>query len=60
MIGTVYASLGDKDKAFDFLEKAYQERSPDLPWFLKVDVRIDNLRSDPRYSTLFRRVGLPH
>src|SRR6267142_504227 len=35
MIGTVYASLGDKDKAFDFLEKAYQERSPDLPWFLK-------------------------
>jgi len=26
MIGTVYASLGDKDKAFDFLEKAYQEK----------------------------------
>jgi serine/threonine protein kinase/tetratricopeptide (TPR) repeat protein len=59
MIGTVYASLGDKDKAFDFLEKAYQERSPDLPWFLKADLRIDNLRSDSRYSSLFRRVGLP-
>jgi serine/threonine protein kinase/Tfp pilus assembly protein PilF len=60
MIGAVYASLGNKDKAFEFLEKAYQERSPDLPWFLKADPRIDNLRSDPRYSSLFRRVGLPH
>ena len=59
MIGAVYASLGDKDKAFEFLEKAYQERSSDLPWFLKADLRIDNLRSDPRYADLFRRVGLP-
>jgi eukaryotic-like serine/threonine-protein kinase len=58
MIGTVYAGLGDKNKAFEFLEKAYQERSPDIPYFLKADLRIDNLRSDPRFQDLLRRVGL--
>ena len=59
MIATIYAGLGDKDKAFDFLEKAYQERSPDIPYFLKADLRIDNLRSDQRFQDLLRRVGLP-
>ena len=59
MIGSIYAGLGDKNKAFDFLEKAYQERSPDIPWFLKADLRIDSLRSDPRFQDLLRRVGLP-
>jgi serine/threonine protein kinase/Tfp pilus assembly protein PilF len=59
MIGSIYAGLGDKNKAFDFLEKAYQERSPDIPWFLKADLRIDSLRSDPRFQDLVRRVGLP-
>jgi eukaryotic-like serine/threonine-protein kinase len=59
MIGTIYAGLGDKNRAFEFLEKAYQERSPDIPYFLKADLRIDNLRSDPRFQDLVRRVGLP-
>jgi len=59
MVGTIYAGLGDKNKAFQFLEKAYQERSPDIPYFLKADLRIDNLRSDPRYADLLRRIGLP-
>jgi serine/threonine protein kinase/Tfp pilus assembly protein PilF len=59
MIATIYAGLGDKEKAFDFLEKAYQERSPDIPYFLKADLRIDTLRSDPRFQDLLRRVGLP-
>jgi eukaryotic-like serine/threonine-protein kinase len=59
MIATIYAGLGDKNNAFKFLEKAYQERSPDIPWFLKADLRIDNLRSDPRFEDLVRRVGLP-
>jgi Flp pilus assembly protein TadD len=59
MIGSIYAGLGDKNKAFDFLEKAYQERSPDIPWFLKADLRIDSLRSDPRFQDLVCRVGLP-
>jgi serine/threonine protein kinase/Tfp pilus assembly protein PilF len=59
MIATIYAGLGDKNKAFEFFEKAYQERSPDIPWFLKADLRIDNLRSDPRFQDLLHRVGLP-
>jgi serine/threonine protein kinase/Tfp pilus assembly protein PilF len=58
-IATIYAGLGDKDRAFEFLEKAYRERSSDLPYFLKFDLRIDNLRSDPRFQDLVRRVGLP-
>jgi len=59
MIATIYAGLGDKNRAFEFLEKAYQERSPDVPYFIKADLRIDNLRSDPRYADLLRRMGLP-
>jgi len=58
MIGAIYASLGDKDKAFEFLEKAFRERSPDVPSFLRVDPRMDGLRSDPRFQQLVHRVGL--
>ena len=57
-IATLYASLGDKDTAFEFLEKAYREKSVDISWHLKADLRIDNLRSDPRYQSLLSRVGL--
>ena len=59
VIATIYAGLGDKDKAFESLEKAYQEKSLELSWHLKADLRIDNLRSDPRFQKLLRRVGLP-
>ncbi len=58
-IATIYAGLGEKDKAFAFLERAYQERSLDISWHLKADLRIDNLRSDPRFQDLVRRVGYP-
>jgi tetratricopeptide (TPR) repeat protein len=56
---TIYAGLGDKDKAFQLLEKAYREKSLDISWHLKADLRIDNLRSDPRFQDLVRRVGYP-
>jgi len=59
MIATVYAGLGEKDKAFEYLEKAYQERSADLPYFLKADLRMDSLRSDPRFQDLMRRMNFP-
>jgi hypothetical protein len=59
MIATVYAGLDDREKAFEYLEKAYQEKSPDIPYFLKADLRLDPLRSDPRFADLMRRVGLP-
>jgi TolB-like protein/Flp pilus assembly protein TadD len=59
MIATVYAGLGEKDRAFDFLEKAYQIRSTDLPYFLRADLRLDSLRSDPRFQDLLRRMNFP-
>jgi tetratricopeptide (TPR) repeat protein len=52
-----YVNLGDKDQAFVWLEKAYQDRSPFLVG-LKSSSRVDILRSDPRYDDLVRRVGL--
>jgi len=58
LIATLYAALGDKDTAFRFLERAYREKSLDLSWHLNADLRIDNLRSDPRYQSLLSRVGL--
>jgi len=40
MISTVYASLGEKDKAFEYMEKAYEEKSSDLSYFLKSDLSV--------------------
>ena len=49
--------LGEKDKAFQFLEAAYQERAS-LLIFLGVRPTFGNLRSDPRFADLLRRMGL--
>jgi eukaryotic-like serine/threonine-protein kinase len=54
----LYAGLGDKDHAFAWLERAYQERSPFL-LDIKTLLGGDPLRSDPRFTDLLRRVGLP-
>jgi serine/threonine-protein kinase len=56
-IGLVHAALGDKESAFVWLEKAYQVRSDTL-LYLKVDPKYDNLRSDPRFSDLVKRLNL--
>jgi TolB-like protein/DNA-binding winged helix-turn-helix (wHTH) protein/Tfp pilus assembly protein PilF len=53
----VYLGLGDKDNAFDWLEKAYALRSPDITT-LKVDPIFKSVRSDPRFTDLLRRIGL--
>jgi tetratricopeptide (TPR) repeat protein len=53
-----YALLGDKDNAFLWLEKAYQQHASELI-FLKVEPGWESLRSDPRYADLVRRVGFP-
>jgi adenylate cyclase len=52
----VYAGLGDKDKAFEWLEKAYQERSDSLAWFRK-DPESKSLQTDPRFAALMRKIG---
>ncbi len=53
-----YACLGENDEAFQWLEKAYEERDHRLGQCLKVDPALDGLHSDPRFADLLRRVGL--
>jgi tetratricopeptide (TPR) repeat protein len=57
-VALIHAGLGEKDQAFEWLEKAYEERHQGLS-FLKVDPALDPLRSDPRFQDLLRRVNLP-
>lgn len=56
-IALIYVALNRKNEAFQWLEKAYEERSSTLV-YLKVDPAFDDLRSDSRFSDLLRRVGL--
>lgn len=53
----IYSSMGEKDQALDWLVKAYEEQVSELI-YLKVDPYLDNLRSDPRFVTLLKNVGL--
>jgi tetratricopeptide (TPR) repeat protein len=56
-LANVYIGLGEKDQAFFWLEKAYQDRSNYLA-YLKVFPGCDSLRSDRRFDDLLRRLGL--
>lgn len=53
----IHAGLGNRDEAFSFLEQAYADRSRSMAW-LNVTGELDNLRSDPRFGALLRRIGL--
>ncbi len=56
--GAAYNALaGNKDRAFEYLEKSYQGRGGGMV-YLEVDPRFDNLRDDPRFYELVKRVGL--
>jgi TolB-like protein/Flp pilus assembly protein TadD len=54
----VHLGLGEKDKAFEWLNKGFDERSGFLP-FMKVEPLLDSIRQDPRFDDLLQRVGLP-
>ena len=54
----VWACLGEKTLALDWLEQALNQRDPSLV-FLNVSPKLDPLRSEPRFKDLLRRVGLP-
>ena len=58
-VAVIYAGLGDKDKTFEWLERAYSDRSYYLPVYLTTDARLDGFHSDPRFKDLVRRIGLP-
>ncbi len=56
-IGTIYAALGETDRAFEWLDRASEEKA----WSqvdLKLDPRFDPLRSDPRFAALLKKTGL--
>ena len=57
-IASFYARLGQKDEAFVWLEKAYQDRDYQMTE-LNVRPELDSLHSDPRFADLVRKVGLP-
>jgi TolB-like protein len=58
VVAKAYLDLGQKDKAFAELNKAYEVRLSSLCW-LKVEPQMDPLRSDPRFGELLRKIGFP-
>ncbi len=56
-VALIHGALGERDAAFEWLEKAFADRSIAL-LFLKTDPDWDDFRSDPRFQDLMRRVGL--
>jgi len=58
-VALVYAGLKNVDKTFEYLELAYRDRANWLVW-LKLDARLDIIRSDKRYIELLNKVGLPN
>jgi serine/threonine-protein kinase len=57
-MAVIYGRLGEKDRAFEWLEKSLEQRA----WMaaqMKVEPRFDPLRDDPRFHDLMRRIGLP-
>lgn len=58
-IALIYFGLRRNDQGFDWLDTSFQERS-DMLVYLRVDPRLDTVRSDPRFAVLAGRVGVPH
>jgi hypothetical protein len=57
-VARIYTALGKKDEALRWLETAYGEHAA-LMVFLKTDPRLDDLRDDPRFEDLLRRMNFP-
>jgi len=58
-IAELYADIGDKDHAFEWLDTAYREHC-NLMAGLRTDPPLMSLHSDPRYAELVRKIGFPH
>ncbi|HSD85627.1 MAG TPA: hypothetical protein VLG46_17325, partial [Anaerolineae bacterium] len=56
-IANIYVGIGERDLAFEWLERAYRDRSPGIAW-LKAEPKYDPLRQDTRFADLLRRIGL--
>jgi TolB-like protein/DNA-binding winged helix-turn-helix (wHTH) protein/Tfp pilus assembly protein PilF len=58
-IGILYGALGETNEAFAWLDKAYEERDPELTYLKVPGRRFEPLRHDPRFHELVQRMGLP-
>jgi hypothetical protein len=56
-ISYIYMGLGERERVFEELERAYQRRDPDLP-YMNSDPILEPLRSDPRFSEMLKKIGL--
>ena len=56
-VAGVYAQLGEKDRAFEWLDKAYQSRS--CMYWLRQDPRLSSIHSDPRFRELLTKMKFP-
>jgi tetratricopeptide (TPR) repeat protein len=56
-LANAYLYAGDRDRAIEWLEKAYEERDGNMP-YIRLPI-WDSMRSDPRFQDLLRRMGLP-
>jgi len=57
-MATIYAGLGENDKALDLLEKAYSDKPLEFALGLQSDLLFDRLRPDPRFQIMLRRIRL--
>ncbi len=57
LLALFYFALGRNDEGFPLLERAYAERDYELT-MMAVDPRLASCRSDPRYTSLLKRIGL--
>jgi len=56
-VALIHVGLGERDLAFEWLEKAREQSAPPMTW-VKVEPRLESLRSDPRFRALVQRLGL--
>jgi hypothetical protein len=57
-VAVAYAVAGDRDKAFQYLESAYEQRDDELVAVIRFPA-FDSLKSDPRWAALLKKLGLP-
>jgi hypothetical protein len=58
-VAILYGALGELNEAFAWLEKAYEERDPELTYLKVPGRRFEPLRHDPRYATFLKKMRLP-
>jgi TolB-like protein/Tfp pilus assembly protein PilF len=57
-VAEVYAWRGEKDKAFEWLDRAYEQRDGGLT-LIKTDLLLESLRTDARFAAMVKKLGLP-